>query len=55
MEPSESIELLRQLETRHEELLQRLEDLDRRVEKTLSDYQSLRKQPSMDVPLRKAS
>jgi len=48
-----SFDLLLELESRHDELLQRLDDLDRRVEKTLIEYQSLRRQPGEDRPMRK--
>jgi hypothetical protein len=37
-----SFDLLRQLESRHDELLARLDELDKRVEKTLMECQLLR-------------
>lgn len=40
-----SFDLLAQLESRHEELLLRLDELDKRVEKTLADCQCFRTRP----------
>ena len=39
---SVSMDLLVELESRHDELLIQLDELDKRVEKTLTEYQSLR-------------
>ena len=39
---STSFDLLIELESRHDELLLRLDELDKRVEKTLAECQSLR-------------
>ncbi len=39
---STSFDLLRELESRHDELLVRLDELDKRVEKTLIECQALR-------------
>ena len=36
------LELLMDLDTRHDELLSRLEELDKRVAKTLSEYMATR-------------
>ena len=39
---SEQLETLLELEHRHEELLQQLDDLDKRVEKVLVEWQGFR-------------
>ena len=44
---SAQLELLLDLESRQDDLLLRLEELDRRVEKTLGECQSLRTQESL--------
>lgn len=41
-----SLDLLMGLESRHDELMLRLDELDKRVEKTLAECQSLRVSPS---------
>jgi regulator of replication initiation timing len=51
---STSFDLLMELESRHEELLMRLDELDQRVEKTLRECQSLRLRPDAEMPTRKA-
>jgi hypothetical protein len=45
---SASLDLLMELETRHEELLLRLDELDKRVEKTLAECQCLRSRSDQD-------
>jgi len=45
MNGAPQLELLLDLETRHEDLLDRLAELDKRVEKVLADYP-----PRRDVP-----
>jgi hypothetical protein len=45
-----SLDLLMELESRHNELLVRLDELDKRVEKTLSEYQSLRVRRTDPLP-----
>ena len=42
---SEQLETLLELEHRHEELLQQLEDLDKRVEKVLVEWQGVARLP----------
>jgi hypothetical protein len=45
----EQLETLLELEHRHEELLQQLEDLDKRVEKVLVEWQGVRDPPRRDI------
>jgi hypothetical protein len=45
MAPSAQLELLMDIEARHEDLLQRLAELDKRVEKTLAECQVYRTRP----------
>jgi len=48
--PTPPISLIMDLEARHEDLLRRLDDLDKRVEKTLADCQVYRIKPPEIVP-----
>lgn len=45
MAPMAQLELLLDIEARHEDLLRRLAELDRRVEKTLAECQIYRLRP----------
>ncbi len=49
-----AFDLLRDLELRHDELLARLTELDKRVEQALAECQHLRVRPDVAVPVRKA-
>lgn len=46
------LNLLMDLEARHEELLLRIEELDKRVEKTLAECQAYRIRPPSGEPLK---
>jgi hypothetical protein len=47
--PTPPLSLLMDLEARHDELLLRLDELDKRVEKTLAECQVYRIKPPEDV------
>jgi hypothetical protein len=49
-----TFDLLMELESRHEDLLMRLDELDKRVEKTLQECQCLRIRPNNETPSLKA-
>jgi tetrahydromethanopterin S-methyltransferase subunit G len=45
MAPTAQLQLLLDIEARHEDLLERLDELDKRVEKTLAECQKYRIRP----------
>ncbi len=45
-----SVDLLLDLQTRHEELLRQLDELDKRVEKALAECQGYRDRPGRELP-----
>ena len=50
MAPTAQLQLLLDIEARHEDLLRQLAELDKRVEKTLADCQKYRIRPGEDSP-----
>ncbi len=50
METANPFQALLDLDARHDDLLQRLEDLDKRVARVLAEYQPRAEQPAASVP-----